>query len=108
MPIFLNPPPQRIRVTREDFVIPESPLVLMDPAPEEEIADVREMVRALLPGAQFSAKLDVDAPVHLGLVAPDALGAGTPAEASVRQAYTLDVSPGAVILTAASPMGWRY
>jgi hexosaminidase len=107
MPIFINPPPQRIRVTREDFVIPEGALVRIDPAPEVEIADIREMLKALLPGAQISRKLDGEVTVELSLGAADATVEGLP-EGAAAQGYSLEVSPDGIRLRAATVAGWRY
>ena len=60
MPMFLNPPPQRIRITREDFVITDEVLVRVDPT-AEDVADVRSLLQNLLPG-----KLQSLAPLLFG------------------------------------------
>src|SRR3989442_4239179 len=106
MPIFINPPPQRLRVTREDFVIPQEALVRMDPAPGAETGDVQDMLRALLPGAQFSRKRDVEAAVDLGLGALELPVEGL-SEGGAAQGNTLEGSPDGIRLRAATVAAWR-
>jgi Glycosyl hydrolase family 20, domain 2 len=95
-------------LTREEFVMPEQPLVGVDPAPGLEAAAVRATLQALLPEAQISRKLDIEAPIHLTLVGADTLINEPPPGAAGEEGYTLAVSPGGVSLRASGVAGWRY
>jgi tetratricopeptide (TPR) repeat protein len=108
MPITIIPPPQRLRLTREEFALPELPLVRLDPTPERDAAGVRATLQALFPGAQFSRKLDVEAPIQLELVEADALLEDALLDSARDQAYTLEVSPAGILLRARGVTGWRY
>jgi hypothetical protein len=111
MPLFLLPPPRRIRITRRNFTPATPALLFVDPriAPQAKVAVAR--LAALFPGMQPAAGPD---PVPaIRLVARDAASGLSPLPdlpdlSASEEAYGLEVSEEGILLAAVGATGFRY
>jgi hypothetical protein len=71
MPLFLNPPPRQLRITRRNFIPPERPTLQVDPTVAGIAEPGAERLLALFPGMQQTRKIDVPAEVSLSPLEPE-------------------------------------